>query len=228
MVTWSRGLGLENRVYSVESTVPNGFFPYLVQMITSMRRCVACDDLWPWPISSRSLDLVLTWVPAWLSSVGNHENAGVLVVLVELGISIIEISISMTILWMSIFNYGCPPLNFRYPLLRITTMDSHYGHLKLNDGCQWLEYVFVSGSPYSTHLPMPRIYWCFIHFIPHPQRSWRGVHWVHLARLSICPSMGRIVSAVYHPQYKLHPFRIYRSYQPTSEGVLRAEFCDKF
>ena len=25
-------------------------------MITSMRRCVACDDLWPWPISSRSFD----------------------------------------------------------------------------------------------------------------------------------------------------------------------------
>ena len=29
----------------------------LVQMITSMRRCVACDDLWPWRISSRSFDL---------------------------------------------------------------------------------------------------------------------------------------------------------------------------
>ena len=26
-------------------------------MITSMRRCVACDDIWPWPISSRSFDL---------------------------------------------------------------------------------------------------------------------------------------------------------------------------
>ena len=26
-------------------------------MITSMRRCVACDDLWPWLISSRSFDL---------------------------------------------------------------------------------------------------------------------------------------------------------------------------
>ena len=28
-------------------------------MITSMRRCVACDDLWPWPISSRSFELDL-------------------------------------------------------------------------------------------------------------------------------------------------------------------------
>ena len=39
----SFGLGLENRVRSVASTVPDGFFPYLAQMIASMRRCVACD-----------------------------------------------------------------------------------------------------------------------------------------------------------------------------------------
>ena len=52
----SFGLDLENHVLSVPSTVLDGFFQYLVQMITSMR-CVACDDLWPWPISSRSFDL---------------------------------------------------------------------------------------------------------------------------------------------------------------------------
>ena len=46
-------------VSALASTVPDGFFPYLVKMITSMRRCVACDDLWPWPISSRSFDLDL-------------------------------------------------------------------------------------------------------------------------------------------------------------------------
>ena len=50
----SFGLGLENRVCSLASTVPDRFFPYVVQMIT---RCVTCDDLWPWPISSRSFDL---------------------------------------------------------------------------------------------------------------------------------------------------------------------------
>ena len=49
----------ENRVLSVASTVLDGFFPYLVQKITSMRRCVACDDLWPWPISSRSFGVDL-------------------------------------------------------------------------------------------------------------------------------------------------------------------------
>ena len=37
-----------------KSTVLNGFFPYLAQMIISMRGCVAYNDLWPWPISSRS------------------------------------------------------------------------------------------------------------------------------------------------------------------------------
>ena len=43
----------------VASTVQDGFFPYLVQMINSMRGYVACDDLWPWPISSRSFGLDL-------------------------------------------------------------------------------------------------------------------------------------------------------------------------
>ena len=42
-----------------KSTVLNGFFPYLAQMITSMRGCVTYNDLWPWPISSRSFGLGL-------------------------------------------------------------------------------------------------------------------------------------------------------------------------
>ena len=46
-------------VRPVASTVQDGFFPYLVQMINSMRGCVACDDLWPWPMSSRSFGLDL-------------------------------------------------------------------------------------------------------------------------------------------------------------------------
>ena len=43
--------------FEKKSTVLDGFFPYLAQMITSMRGCVAYNDLWPWPISSRSFDL---------------------------------------------------------------------------------------------------------------------------------------------------------------------------
>ena len=42
-----------------KTTVLDGFFPYLAQMITSMRGCVAYNDLWPWPISSRSFGLGL-------------------------------------------------------------------------------------------------------------------------------------------------------------------------
>ena len=42
-----------------KSTVLDGFFPYLAQMITSMRGCVTYNDLWPWRISSRSFGLGL-------------------------------------------------------------------------------------------------------------------------------------------------------------------------
>ena len=38
---------------ALSHTVLDGFFQYLAQMITIMRACVACNDLWPWPISSR-------------------------------------------------------------------------------------------------------------------------------------------------------------------------------
>ena len=38
----SFGLDLENRVRSVASTVQDGFFLYLAQMITTIRGCVAC------------------------------------------------------------------------------------------------------------------------------------------------------------------------------------------
>ena len=47
------------RVRFVTSTVLDGFFPYKPQMITTMRGCVAHNDLWPWPISSRSYGLDL-------------------------------------------------------------------------------------------------------------------------------------------------------------------------
>ena len=49
------GLDLEK----IKSTVLDGFFPYVAQMISSMRGCVAYNDLWPWPISSRSFGLGL-------------------------------------------------------------------------------------------------------------------------------------------------------------------------
>ena len=47
----------------------------------------------------------------------------------------------------------------------------------------------------------------------------RGVYWYHLVRLSVCPSVDRIVSALYLQEYSLDPFHICTSYQETSEDV---------
>ena len=42
------------RVCSTAHTVLNGFFPYLSQIIYTMRRCITCNHIWIWPISSKS------------------------------------------------------------------------------------------------------------------------------------------------------------------------------
>ena len=46
--------------------------------------------------------------------------------------------------------------------------------------------------------------------------------------LSVCPSVERIVSALYLQQYSWDPFYICTSYQATSEGVLRIMLVLKF
>ena len=45
--------------------------------------------------------------------------------------------------------------------------------------------------------------------------------------LSVCPSVDRIVSALYLLQYSPDPFHIYTSYQANSEGVLCVKFFSK-
>ena len=45
--------GTSCSVHSTACTVLDQFFSYLAQMITSMRSCVAWNDIWPWHISSR-------------------------------------------------------------------------------------------------------------------------------------------------------------------------------
>ena len=47
------------RPWKKKSSVLNGFFPYLAQMIISMRGCVVYNDLWPWPMSSKSFGVGL-------------------------------------------------------------------------------------------------------------------------------------------------------------------------
>ena len=46
--------------------------------------------------------------------------------------------------------------------------------------------------------------------------------------LSICPSVDRILSALYLQQYTSDPLLIYTSYQATSEGVSPVKFFSKF
>ena len=60
---------------------------------------------------------------------------------------------------------------------------------------------------------------CF--YTPRSNEVERGVYWYHLVRLSVCPSVDRIVSALYLQQYSSDPFHICTSYGATSEGVSR-------
>ena len=51
----------------------------------------------------------------------------------------------------------------------------------------------------------------------------KGVYWLNLVRLSVCPSADRIGSTLYLIQYLPGPFHIYISYQKNSEGVSRVK-----
>ena len=58
-----------------KSTILDGFFPYLAQMITTMRGCVAYNDLWPWPISWKSCPLCSIYSSWWILSIfGTNEH----------------------------------------------------------------------------------------------------------------------------------------------------------
>ena len=46
-------------------------------------------------------------------------------------------------------------------------------------------------------------------------------------QMSVCPSVDRMVSALYLQQYSSDPFHICTSYQATSEGVSRVMFVSK-
>ena len=65
-------------------------------------------------------------------------------------------------------------------------------------------------------------------YTPRFNEAERGVYWYHLVHLSVCPSVDRIVSALYLQQYSSDPFHICTSYQTTSEGVSRVMPVAKF
>ena len=61
-------------VCSTALTVLDEIFPYLAQMIISMRGCVACNDLWPWPISSRLFSCDILWIIFICGTNKTHEG----------------------------------------------------------------------------------------------------------------------------------------------------------
>ena len=86
---------------------------------------------------------------------------------------------------------------------------------RLRDRC-----VFLMGIPIlGRHHP---------YYTPRFNEVERGVYWYHLVRLSVCPSVDRIVSALYLQQYSSDPFHICTSYQATSERVSRIMPISKF
>ena len=61
-------------------------------------------------------------------------------------------------------------------------------------------------------------------FIPPCFNVEREVYWCPSVRLSVFPSVDRIVSALYLQQYLSDPFHICTSYQTTLEGVSHVKF----
>ena len=89
----------------------------------------------------------------------------------------------------------------------------------------WFSLCLVC-SDSCCHVPPTGTTWHF--YTPRFNEVERGVYWYHLVRLSVCPSVDRIVSALYLQQYSSDPFHICTSYQTTSEGVSRVMPVSKF
>ena len=83
-----------------------------------------------------------------------------------------------------------------------------------------------SAVPYGHWLTV--VLYAISYYTPRCNEVERGVYWFHLVRPSLCPSVDRIVSALYLQQYSSDPFHICTSYQATSEGLSRVMFVSKF
>ena len=153
-----------------------------------------------------------------------HKYRALRIYIIELGISIIELWISMTLLWMSIFNYGCPSLKFWYPLIRIRTMDSHNRIMVIQNSFMDIHNLRIYSCLASRIQPNSRfpeftavlsISYCF--YYTARSTKLKGVYSFHLA----CLGQNR-VRCVYSTILAISIS------QPTSEGVSRVKFCEKF
>ena len=121
----------------------------------------------------------------------------------------------------------CPLCNIYssgWILYILATIDLYHERVCRTQGPLTLTYIFKVIRPWLRKLcPLCSIYSSgWILFIPHAstklKRGYTGF------TLSVCPSVDRIVSALYLQQYSSDPFHICTSYQATSEGVLHAMF----
>ena len=71
-------------------------------------------------------------------------------------------------------------------------------------------------------------YWFVTCYLIIPPASTKLIGGYTGITLSVCPSVDRIVSALYLQQYSSDPFHICTSYQATSEGVSRVMPVSKF
>ena len=103
----------------------------------------------------------------------------------------------------------------------------------------WMSFFITGNRIFLNALLMVILISCLMlnfDYNPRFNEVERGVYWYHLVRLSVClsvrlsvrPSVDRIVSALYLQQYSSDPFHICTSYQATSEGVSRAMPVSKF
>ena len=105
--------------------------PYLPQMITSMRECVAYNDLWTWPISSRSFSLGLENRVRSVASTVLDVFFPYLIQMITIMRRCVAWSLTLTYIFMVIRPWlwkSCPlcnVLSFR-SIISILTTNNHY------------------------------------------------------------------------------------------------------
>ena len=87
----------------------------------------------------------------------------------------------------------------------------------------WCDMAFIE----PMHRNKPNITYSF-NWVIIPAASTKLIGGYTGITLSVCPSVDRIVSALYLQQYSSDPFHICTSYQATSEGVSRVMPISKF
>ena len=114
-----------------KSTVLDGFFPYLAQMITSMRGCVAYNDLWPWPISSGSFGIGLE---NRVRSVASTVRDGFFLYLIQM-ITSIRRYVACDDLWPWLISSRSFDLDLENPLCSV-------------DSSRWILFIFSTNDHY--------------------------------------------------------------------------------